>query len=178
MTTMQTFLRHLVRALLLLSACIGTASAAAQPASDASVEKLVAINGAQKSLEQALAGMEAQIRQQVLTDMVRYNAGKPLATQQRVAIDQAVPQVAQVLRDKLSWESLKPAYIRIYKSQLSQPEVNRLIKLYQDPEYLSIVEKMQLVNQQSARLMFEQMPGIMKTLQPVLENAVQKALEQ
>lgn len=177
MTSTQRFLRQLARALLVSAAWIGATGAMAQPASDASIEKLVAINGAQKSLEQAQAGMEAQIRQQAVSDMLKYNAGKPLSAQQRMAIDQAVPNVAQVLRDKLGWEALKPAYIRIYKSQLDQSEVNRLLKLYQDPQYVRIVEKMQLVNQQSAKLMFEQMPGIMQTLQPVLESAVQNALQ-
>jgi len=61
-------------------------------------------------------------------------------------------------------------------SQSIQAEVNRLLKLYQDPEYVRIVEKMQVVNQQSARIMFEQVPGIMKSLQPLLEETVQKAL--
>ena len=168
--------------LLALAACLAAGMApgpaAAQAASDASVLKLLSVNGAQKSLEQALAGMEAQIRQQVTTDMVRYNGGKPLTRTQQTAVDQVVPKVAQLLREKLSWETLKPSYISIYKSQLDQADVNRLIKLYQDPDYVRVVEKMQLVNQQSARVMFEQVPGIMKGLQPLLEDAVQKALAQ
>lgn len=164
--------------LLALAACLGAGQAAAQTASDASVQKLLAINGAQKSLEQALAGMEAQIRQQVTADMVRYNGGKPLTRTQQTAVDQVVPKVAQLLREKLSWETLKPSYISIYKSQLDQTDINRLLKLYQDPDYVRVVEKMQLVNQQSARVMFDQVPAVMKSLQPLLEDAVQKALAQ
>ncbi|MBT9514596.1 MAG: hypothetical protein IV104_19825 [Acidovorax sp.] len=34
------------------------------------------------------------------------------------------------------------------------------------------------VNQQSARVMFDQVPAVMKSLQPLLEEAVQKALAQ
>lgn len=171
-------LRSTCTALLALALSLSMVAAAAEPASDASIQKLLAVNGAQKSLEQALAGMETQIRQQVTTDMVRYNGGKPLTRTQQTAVDQVVPKVAQLLREKLSWETLKPSYIRIYKSQLDQADVNRLIKLYQDPDYVRVVEKMQLVNQQSARVMFEQVPGIMKGLQPLLEDAVQKALAQ
>lgn len=170
--------RQLVAACFVLMAWLPVGQAQAQTASDASVNKLMAINGTQTSLEQALAGMEAQIRQQVMADMLRFNAGKPLTKAQQGAVDQVVPKVSQLLRDKLSWETLKPAYLQAYKSQLDQAEVNRLIKLYQDPEYVRLVEKMQKVNQQSARVMFDQVPGIMKTLQPLLEDAVQKALAQ
>ena len=114
----------------------------------------------------------------ITADMLRFNAGKPLTPVQQTAVDQVVPKVAQLLRDRLSSETLKPTYVRIYKSQLDQREVNRLIKLYEDPEYVRIVEKMQVVNQQSARIMFEQVPGIMKSLQPLLEETVKKALAQ
>lgn len=164
--------------LLALAALLHLCQAVAQPASATTIQKLLAINGAQKSLEQALAGMETQIRQQVTADMLRFNAGKPLTPVQQTAVDQVVPKVAQLLRDRLSWETLKPTYVGIYKSQLDQREVNRLIKLYEDPEYVRIVEKMQVVNQQSARIMFEQVPGIMKSLQPLLEETVKKALVQ
>ena len=177
MTSTPRFTGQFARALLVLAACAGATSAMAQQASEASIEKLVAVNGAQKSLEQAMAGMEAQIRQQILSDMLKYNAGKPLSASQRMAIDQAVPGVTQVLHERLDWQALKPAYIRIYKSQLDQSEVNRLIKLYQDPQYVRIVEKMQRVNQQSTKLMLEQLPAIMQSLQPVLESAVQNALQ-
>lgn len=177
--TLPTLLgRRVASILMALAASLALGNAAAETASDASVQKLLAINGAQTSLEQALSGMEAQIRQQVTADMLRYNAGKPLTKVQHTAINQVVPQVAQLLRDKLGWEALKTGYLNIYKSQLNQAEVNRLIKLYQDPEYVRIVEKMQKVNQQSARIMFDQVPVVMKNLQPLLEQAVQKALEQ
>jgi hypothetical protein len=168
--------RRIVAATLAITASLHVCQAMAEPASAASIQKLLAVNGARKSLEQALAGMETQIRQQVTADMLRYNAGKPLTRVQQTAVDQVVPKVTQLLREKLSWETLQPAYIGIYKSQLDQAEVNRLIQLHQDPEYVRIVEKMQVANQQSARVMFEQVPAVMKDLQPLLEETVKKAL--
>ena len=152
--------------------CTVAAPAQAAPASASSVEKLLAVNGAQKSLEQAVANYETQVRQQVLSGMVQSNGGRPLTAQQQLAADKAIPGVVAVLREEMGWPKLKGRMIKIYQDQLTQAEVDRLIQLYQDPTYVRAVEKMQAINAQTTRLMLEQVPRIANLIQPVLEEAV------
>lgn len=154
------------------------ATAHAAPASAASVEKLVAVNGAQKALETAVAGVEAQVRQQVITSLVAQNGGTALTPQQQRAVDKAVPGIGIVLRQEMGWARLKAPYIALYQSQLDQAEVDRLIQLYQDPSYVTLMQKMQVVNQQSAQLIAQKMPAIMQRVAPVLEDALKSALGQ
>lgn len=146
-------------------------------ASAASVEQLVAINGAQKALQSAVGGIEAQVRSQVVASLLQQNGGKPLTTQQQVAVDKAVPGIGVVLGQELGWARMKDAYIRLYQEQLNQAEVDRLIKLYQDPGYVAVMQKMQVINQQSALLVSQQMPVITQRIQPVLEDALKQALD-
>lgn len=153
-------------------------TAQAAPASAASVEKLVAVNGAQKALETAVAGVEAQVRQQVITSLVAQNGGTALTPQQQRAVDKAVPGIGIILRQEMGWARLKGPYIALYQSQLDQAEVNRLIQLYQDPSYVALMQKMQVVNQQSAQLIAQKMPAIMQRVAPVLEDALKSALGQ
>ena len=175
-----TLLSRLLRkpGLALLMAISLSPAAQAAPATAASVEKLVAVNGAQKALENAVAGVEAQVRQQVITSLVAQNGGTALTPAQQRAVDKAVPGIGIVLRQEMGWARLKAPYIALYQSQLSQAEVDRLIQLYQDPAYVTLMQKMQVVNQQSAQLIAQRMPAIMQRVAPVLEDALKSALGQ
>jgi hypothetical protein len=169
----------LFRLLQCAALCLGLGlggTALAAPASAASVEKLIAINGAQKSLEQAVGGIEAHVRQQIVSNLVQQNGGAPLTPQQQAAVDKMVPGLGVVLRQEMSWARLKVPYIELYQAQLNQAEVDRLIELYEDPAYVVLMQKMQVVNGQSARLVQQQLPSILQRVQPVIANAMKDVL--
>ncbi|MCY1371927.1 hypothetical protein D9M69_590970 [compost metagenome] len=88
-----------------------------------------------------------------------------------------MPGIGVVLRQELGWARMRDAYIKAYQEQLSQAEVERLIKLYQDPGYVAVMQKMQLINQQSALLVSQKLPVITQRIQPVLEDALKQALD-
>lgn len=169
-------------ALLLGAACLLIGSAALAQGKDggaasaASIERLMQLNGTQKALEQAVGGIEVQVRQQIIASLVQQNGGGPLSAQQQVAVSKSVPGIGVVLRQELGWAKLKGPYIELYQSQLKQPDVDQLIKLHQDPGYVSLMQKMQVVNQQAAHIVTRQMPGITHRIQPVLESALKEAL--
>lgn len=162
----------------LLLAMAFSLPAQAAPASAASVEKLLAVNGAQKGLETAVSGIEAQVRQQVISNLVTQNGGTALNAQQQLAVDKSIPGIGIILRQEMGWARLKAPYISLYQSQLSQAEVDRLIQLYQDPSYVSLIQKLQGLNQQSAQLIAQKLPAIMQRVAPVLEEALNSALGQ
>lgn len=168
----------LAAAVLVLSGLLSLSTAHAAGASAASVEQLVAINGAQKALETAVAGIEVQVRQQIVASLLQQNAGKPLTAQQQTAVDKAVPGIGVVLRQEMGWPRMKDAYVKLYRDQLTQAEAERLIKLYQDPGYVTLMQKMGVINQQSAQLVSQKLPTITQRIQPVLEDALKQALGQ
>lgn len=168
------------------AACAGLAAAAlalshgvsaqgAAKATASAVEKLLAANGAQKALETAVGGIEAQMRQQVIAALVQQNAGQALSAQQQAAVDKAVPGIGAVMRQELGWARLKEPYVKLYQEQLTPAEVERLTQLYQDPAYVTLMEKMQAINVQSAQLVAQRMPVILQRIQPVLEDALKQS---
>lgn len=161
----------------LTAVAAGPVAAQTTRASAASVEKLVGINGAQKALEQAVGGIEAQVRSQVVMSLLQQNGGAPLNAQQQTAVNKVVPAVGAVLRREMGWPNLKDPYVKLYQAQLNQDEVNRLIKLYEDPGYQTLMQKMQTVNLQSAQLIQQQLPVILQKIQPVLEDTLKDALK-
>ena len=157
-----------------------TPSAASAPLarpSAADVERLLAVNGAQAALQNAVAGIEAQVRQQVVTNLLAQNGGKGLTPQQQTAVDKAIPGIGTVLRQEMGWARLKGPYVQLYQNQLSAAEVQRLTQLYQDPGYVTLMQKMGTINQQSAQLITQRLPTIMQRIQPVLEDALKGALD-
>ncbi|WP_234265186.1 DUF2059 domain-containing protein [Hydrogenophaga sp. NFH-34] len=175
------FIKWTARAGLVAGAMALSSIAAAQSAvksseaSVAAVEKLLAFNGAQKALETAVGGIEAQMRQQIIASLVQQNAGQALSAQQQAAVDKAVPGIGAVMRQELGWARLKEPYVKLYQAQLSPAEVERLTKLYQDPAYVTLMEKMQTINVQSAQLVAQRMPVILQRIQPVLEDALKQS---
>jgi hypothetical protein len=147
----------------------------AEGASTASIEQLVALNGAQKALEAAVANIEVQVRQQVVMTLQQQNGGRPLTLQQQAVVDKAVPGIAGVLRQELGWAQMKAAYLKLYQDQLSAAQVQRLITLYQDPGYVVMMQKMQTINQGSVLLVNHKLPLITQRIQPVLQEALQLA---
>ncbi len=145
-------------------------------ASTQSIEQLLALNGAQASLQNAVAGIETQVRQQVINTLLEHNGGAPLSTQQRSAVEAIVPNLGTILRQELGWERLKPALIDLYRGRLTQTQVNRLIELNQDPAYVETMRQLQDINIQSAQLVAMRMPDIMKRVEPVLEEGLKRAL--
>lgn len=168
------------RPLVWASMCFVTAVAAQTPVAAptvAEVEKLLAVNGAQKALETAVNGVEAQVRAQVVMALLQQNGGKALSATQQQAVDKAIPGIGTVLRQELGWQRLKQPYISLYQSKLTAADVKRLTELYQDPAYVALMEKMQFINLQAPQLVAQRMPQIMLRIQPVLEDALRHATE-
>jgi len=165
----------LAAAALALSHGASAQGAAKAPASAAAVEKLLSANGAQKALETAVGGIEAHMRQQIIASLVQQNAGQALSAPQQAAVDKAVPGIGAVMRQELGWASLKAPYVKLYQEQLRPAEVERLTQLYQDPAYVTLMDKMQAINVQSAQLVAQRMPVILQRIQPVLEDALKQS---
>ena len=161
--------------LLLISLTLATTSVFAAPPTPASIEAILATNGAQQSLETTLAGVEGRMRQEINKAIFTHNGG-PITPTQKLAIDKAAPQVTKVMQQEMGWGKMKLAYIKIYQDALTQEEVNRLAALYKDPSYMALMAKMVDINIQSAQAIQAKLPIIQQKIEPILEKAVQEAI--
>ena len=130
-------------------------AAMAAPASDASIETLLALT---KS-EAALNTMHAQI-EPVMTQSIRQAFGaKSLTAEQQRAVDTAVKRSVEIMRSELSWTSMKPEVVTIYRETFSQDEVDGMIAYYRSPPSMAAVEKLPVVMQRSNAFVLARMPA-------------------
>ncbi len=151
-------------------------TAFAAPPSAASIEAILSTNGSQQSLESTLAGVEGRMRQEINKAIFTHNNG-PITPAQKLAVDKAAPQVTKVMQTEMGWDKMKLAYTKIYQDSLTQEEVNRLAALYKDPSYMALMQKMVDINIKSAQAIQAKLPIIQQKIEPILEKAVQEALQ-
>ncbi|GAA6143436.1 DUF2059 domain-containing protein [Hydrogenophaga sp. 5NK40-0174] len=147
-------------------------AAHAAPPTEEQVDRLLKLNGAHAALEAAVRSIGGPLRQQLTLKLLQTNKGAPLTPNQRQAVENALPPIENLLRTELSWDSVRPAYLNLYQKQFSAEEVEQLIALYEDPGYVALMKKMQVVNLQSSRLIQDRLPKVLPKLEPLLVDAV------
>ena len=103
--------------------------AQAAPAHPASVEQLLILQKAEQMLDALHTTLEQSIRQGMLTSI----GDRQLTAQQQQVVQTLPTRVSQVLRQELSWSTLKPLLLPVYRSAFSQEEVDGLIQFYRSP---------------------------------------------
>ena len=161
-------MRRLVT-LICLAATLATAQAA--PPSEASIEALLTVTKAERLLD----GMYANIEQMMRQSMQAAVQGQTLSDEQRRVLDAAPARLAKVMREELSYASLKPLYVGIYRESFTQDEVDGLLAFYRSPAGVAMIEKMPLVMQKSMVGVQQRMGPIMDKLRQAMEAAVADA---
>lgn len=143
-------------------------SAWAEPPSIESVETLFALMKVERLLDSMMTGFEQSLRQ----GMQQATAQKALTPAQKQLIDSLAIRYAKLMREELSWESLKPLQVRVYTEAFEQHEIDGLIAFYRSPVGQAFVEKIPLVTQRVLTATQERM----KTFLPKVEAAMREAM--
>ncbi len=147
-------------AILLAAMC--TIPAWASPAKDATIEKLLVLTEAQKSADAAVADADAFIQSTVQPMSEQTN----IPAEQRQAMKTCLDDYRKMIRENLSWEALKPEYIRIYRETFTEEELLDLNTFYESPTGRMLVQKTPLLENKMGALMEQRMKVMMERLQP------------
>lgn len=157
-----------MKKLLALVALVTSLGAHAAPASEESVERLLAATNAEALMPSLYAGMDQMMRQ-TLQHLVK---GKSLTAEQQRALDALPSKFVSVMKDEMSWQKLKPKYIQLYRETFEQEEVDGLLAFYASPAGQAMITKMPVVMQKS----FAISQSMMQSMLPKLEEAVKAAM--
>jgi hypothetical protein len=158
-------MRH---ALLALTLALGSTLAGAQPASEASVNELLAVTQASRMMDVMVANVESAMR----AGLQQAAGGRPLTDEQRRVLDALPARMAQVMREEMGWDVLRPGMVQIYRETLSQDEVDGLIAFHKTPAGQAMINKMPLIMQRSMALTQSRMA----TFGPRMQSAIEQAL--
>jgi hypothetical protein len=144
---------------------------AAQPSVE-SIETLLRATRAESLLESVYASAEAVMRQTLAQSV----AGKTLTPEQKRFLDSAPTRFVAVMREELSWESLKPMYIQIYQDNFTQDEIDGLITFYRSPTGQAFASKMPAVMQQSMQIMQRRIRPFVEKMKGAVDAAIAESM--
>lgn len=155
--------------LVCLAASLVTAQAA--PPSDASIEALLTVTQAERLMDGMYANMEQMMRQ----GMQQAMRGQTLNDEQRRVLDAAPPRLAKVMREELSYATLKPMFAEVYRDTFTQDEIDGLLAFYRSPAGKAMIEKMPQAMQRSMAAVQQRMGPVMDKVRQAMEATVAEA---
>lgn len=138
------------------------ATTASQPPSAASIQELLQVTQSHKMLDAMKARMDGMMRQASEQAL----AGQPADAGEQKIMDAQMAKLSTLMKNQLSWDSLEPMYVDIYRQSFTQKEVDDMIAFYKSPSGQSMVAKMPAVMGQ----VMQTMQGKMATLAPQLRQ--------
>jgi len=164
----------IVLALVLLVASL---AARAEPASPATVERLLAA----AHTEELFQGL--QERQRLVFDSVlrqveasRARQGQPLPPEAQARMGAAAEKARAAVAEEMSWDKLRPLIVQVYSESFSEDEIQGLIAFYESPTGRMFVQRMPQVTERTMRLIGERVGPMMQRLQrSITEDAAAPA---
>jgi len=152
-------------------------AARAEPASPASVERLLVV----AHTEQLLKGV--QQRQAVVMDSVmrqveasRARQGQPLSPEAQARMHAAAEKARAAMAEEMGWDKLRPLIVQVYAESFSEDEIQGLIAFYESPTGRMFVERMPQVTERMMRLIGERMgPMVQRMQRSITEGAAEAA---
>jgi hypothetical protein len=163
-------LKHLI--LVLLIVLSQQAIAGDKPASDESIRELIEITDSRKLYNNMFSQLDSVMEQSMKQAM-----GTATFTPQRQEIFARMRQkILTIVRDEMTWESIEPAVITIYKEAFTEEEVKELLKFYRSKAGQALIGKMPIVMQKSMKMNQDLMQKILPRILEI-QTEVMKELD-
>ena len=143
---------------------------AAEP-TDASVDKLLTLTKADTLMESIHGNLEQNMRQ----GMKQAIAGKKLTDEQTRLLENAQRKYADSMRQELTWASLKPMYIKIYKETFDQEEIDGLTAFYSSKVGQTYINKMPIAMQKTMSAVQQRMAPVISKMGDAMKAALAEA---
>lgn len=157
-----------------LAACLLSFSALAcmaAPPSAESIDTLLSVTKSESMVESMYGNLEQTMRQA----MDQAAGPKPPSAEQKRVLDAAPKQFMKVIKEELSWATLKPVYVQIYQESFTQEELDGLIAFYRSPAGHAFIEKMPAVMQKSMAYTQSRIAPLMEKMKAAMDKAMADA---
>ena len=158
----------MVKVIILLASLIFASLANCAPASEESIDRLLADAQVAKLLDTMLVNVDQVMRRSMEASM----QGQQLSPQPRRVIDATAASFVQVMREEMTWDKMRPLYVQIYQESFTQEEIDGLIAFYESPAGVAFVEKMPFVMQKSMSIMQSRMAPMMEKMKAAMKEAI------
>lgn len=162
---------RLVAVALMLMLMLPIAPVLAQDAkaSEESVKQLFELMNTSSLLDNVMKQVDANAR----TALNQRLAGRALSDEQRRIVTDTQEKVQALVRDELNWAKLEPMMIQVYRDNLTQQDVDGMLKFYRSDSGQAFIKKMPAVTQE----MMQKMQGRVQELSPKIKQLESDSFE-
>lgn len=148
---------------ILVPETLGATSTDSQPASVASVERLLDV----MHVDRLIASVQGQFLPWMRTVIDASCKNQALTTEDRAQVETMAMRIATSMQADFTWQKFKPVYVKVYAESFSEAEVEGLTAFYSTPIGQSAMTKLPLV-----------MKNTMAEVQPMMIQMMQRAQSQ
>jgi uncharacterized protein len=147
--------------------CAAVSAVRADEASKAAkVEEFLKVSHTEQTLSQAMTMMLNQTKSGMLQKML----GVTPTPEQTKANDELQDKLAAILTKALSWEKLKPEYIKLYASAYTEEELDGIVAFYKSPAGQALVSNTPTIMAKSSEIVQQQLASAMPEIQKLLKE--------
>ena len=157
-------------ALLTAGVLLATFLATAQGLSkEAKIERILALTYGQATFDR----MFEQIKTQMVAST---SAAMPSNTtpEQRAKAQEVQTKILDLMKTRMSWEKMKPEYMKLYSETFSDEEVDGMLAFYESPAGRAMQAKMPMLLSKVMALAQAQVGELMPEIQRITREAQQK----
>lgn len=136
----------------------------------ASVEKLIKVMHARKTVDSVASRMNSMMK----ASMKRQLGEQKLNAKQQKIIDNMEDKMVGLIKSNLDWSKMQPDIIQIYQRSFSQKNVNAMIDFYKTPSGQQVIAKMPLVMQNTMQMVEQRMGKIMPQIRQLAMDTSKK----
>ena len=155
--------------------CLLTSPAFADDASKtAKVEEFFQLAKMDDLLRQTLTMTMNQLKSGIFQQL----AGVKLAPDQEKLMDEYQDRLSHVISDALSWEKLKPGYVKLFADAYTEAELDDIVAFYKSPTGRSMVAKTPMLMTKATSVVQAKMEEAMPALQKVIQDFMAQTKKQ
>ena len=139
---------------------------AAQPPSDAQLDRLLELVRARALLETTLT----QVSQIQHASIEQAMQGHAVAPEQKARLERLTELMDKRMREALAWEKMGPMYKRLYTSTFEAEDIDAMIKFYETPSGQRVIDRMPTLMQNT----MQEVQTIVVPMMEQFEQDVQK----
>ncbi len=137
----------------------------------AKVEEFLKLAKMDDTLRQALALSANQIKSGMLQQMT----GTKLSPEQEKSMGEFQDKVTALVSGALSWEKMKPAYVRLYADAYTEPQIDDILAFYRSPSGQAMVAGNASLMTKASAIAQKQLAEVMPELQKLIHDMVEQS---
>ena len=132
----------------------------------AKIEEMMQLTHADKTIQQFV--------EQIKTMQMAQITKMDMPAGEREAADEMQQKIMALVSDRLRWEKVKPAFVKLYADTYTEEEIGAIVEFYKSPAGTAMLEKMPQLMQRSMAVGQQLMGDLAPEIKRITEELKQK----